>query len=261
MNKGLYKVVFCRLRRMRVAVAEFAVSHAAEPGSGTGARSAASALPVLRAVACVAMVLLGTASTLTLAQIVPSAGSGAQVLQTQNGLQQVNIAKPSAAGVSLNNYSQFDVPGKGAILNNSPTIVQTQQAGYINGNPNLAPGQSAGIIVNQVLSNSPSQLRGYLEVAGPKAEVIVANPSGILVDGGGFINTSRAILTTGTPNFGANGSLAGFNVAGGNITVQGAGLNATNVDQVDLLARAIQVNAAIYANNLNVVAGANQVDH
>lgn len=46
MNKGLYKVVFCRLRRMRVAVAEFAVSHVAEPGSGTGARDAARAFPV-----------------------------------------------------------------------------------------------------------------------------------------------------------------------------------------------------------------------
>ncbi|KIG08765.1 filamentous hemagglutinin domain protein, partial [Burkholderia sp. MR1] len=143
MNKNLHKLIFCRVRRMVVAVAEFATSHATEPGSGTGVGS----LPVLRAVACAAMVLLGTASTLTLAQIVPSAGSGAQVLQTQNGLQQVNIAKPSAAGVSLNNFAQFDVPGKGAILNNSPTIVQTQQAGYVNGNPNLAPGQSAGIIV------------------------------------------------------------------------------------------------------------------
>ncbi|GJH25799.1 filamentous hemagglutinin N-terminal domain-containing protein [Caballeronia novacaledonica] len=208
-----------------------------------------------------AMILLSVASPLAVAQIVAAPGSSAQVVQTQNGRQQVNIAKPSAAGVSVNNYSQFDVPGKGAILNNSPTIVQTQQAGYVNGNPNLSPGHSAGIIVNQVLSNSPSQLNGFLEVAGQRAEVVIANPNGLVVNGGGFINTSRAILTTGTPNYGANGSLTGFNVNGGNITVQGAGLNATNVDQVDLLARAIQVNAAIYANTLNAIAGSNQIDH
>ncbi|HEY3599524.1 MAG TPA: filamentous hemagglutinin N-terminal domain-containing protein, partial [Paraburkholderia sp.] len=205
--------------------------------------------------------LLSAAPSLTDAQIVTAPGSGAQVIQTQNGLPQVNIARPSGAGVSVNTYSQFDVQKPGAILNNSSALVQTQQAGFINGNPNLAAGQSAKIIVNQVNSNSPSQLRGYLEVAGRKAEVVVANGSGIVVDGGGFINTTRAILTTGSPIIGANGSLNGFNVTGGNITVQGAGLNAGNIDQVDLIARAVQANAAIYANNLNVVTGANQVDH
>ncbi|MGU7785414.1 two-partner secretion domain-containing protein, partial [Burkholderia sp. PU8-34] len=34
-----------------------------------------------------------------------------------------------------------------------------------------------------------------------------------------------------------------------------------NVDQVDLISRAVQANAAIYAKNLNVVAGANRVSH
>ncbi|WP_211697319.1 beta strand repeat-containing protein, partial [Paraburkholderia aspalathi] len=175
--------------------------------------------------------------------------------------QQVNINAPSGAGVSQNTYSQLDVPKSGIVLNNSPTIVNTQQAGYINGNPNFAPGQSAKIILNQVNSSAASQIRGYIEVAGSKAEVVLANGSGIVVDGGGFTNTSRGILTTGSPIIGANGSLAGFNVTGGQITVQGAGLNAANVDQVDLIARAVAVNAAIYANNLNVVTGANQVDH
>jgi len=216
MNNRFYKLVFSRVRQMMVAVADFATGQGARGSSGTQGASVASLRNIglvvsMRAVAFAAMLMLGTAASVSYAQIVAAPGSGAQVIQTQNGLQQVNIAKPSGAGVSLNNYSQFDVPGKGAVLNNSPTIVQTQQAGYINGNPNLAPGQSAGIIVNQVLSNSPSQLRGYLEVAGQKAEVVIANPNGIVVDGGGFINTSRAILTTGTPNIGANGSLTGFN--------------------------------------------------
>ncbi|RWA54160.1 hypothetical protein AU476_11225 [Cupriavidus sp. UYMSc13B] len=182
------------------------------------------------------------------------------VVQTANGLQQVNITRPSAAGVSVNAYTQFDVPRAGVILNNSPSIVATQQAGYVNGNPNLLPGASARIIVNQATGTLPSQLRGYLEVAGPRTEVIVANPNGILVDGAGFINTSRATLTTGTPVYGGAGSLDAYRVTGGQISVQGAGLNAASVDQVDLIARAVQANASLYANNLNVIAGANQVD-
>ncbi|MFJ2994936.1 hemagglutinin repeat-containing protein, partial [Pandoraea sp. NPDC087047] len=196
------------------------------------------------------------------AQIVAApGGQGPNVVQTANGLQQVNITAPTAAGVSKNVYSQFDVPRQGVILNNSPTIVNTQQAGYINGNPNLARDQAARVILNQVNSNSPSQLRGYLEVAGKAAQVVVANSAGIMVDGGGFINMTRAVLTTGIPIMGADGSLAGYQVNGGRLTIQGDGLNAGNVDQVDLIARAVQVNAALHAKQLNVVTGTNRVDH
>jgi filamentous hemagglutinin len=207
------------------------------------------------------MALPGTLlPAVVLAQIAPLPGTSTQVIQTPNGLPQVNIAAPSAAGVSVNTYSQFDVHKPGAILNNSPTIVPTQQAGMINGNPNFGPGQAARIIVNQVNSVHPSQLRGFVEAGGNRAEVILANPAGIVVDGGGFINTSRATLTTGQPYYGADGSLAGYNVSRGLITVQGAGLNVSNVDQVDLISRAVQANAAIYAKTLNVVTGANQVN-
>ncbi|WP_415869056.1 hemagglutinin repeat-containing protein [Burkholderia ubonensis] len=195
------------------------------------------------------------------AQIVGAGPNAPSVIQTPNGLPQVNINKPSAAGVSLNTYNQFDVQKNGAILNNSPTIVNTQQAGYINGNPNLSAGQAARIIVNQVNSTAASQIKGYVEIAGSRAEIVLANPAGIVVDGGGFINTSRAVLTTGVPQFGADGSLTGFNVNRGLVTVQGAGLDTSNVDQTDIIARAVQANAAIYAKNLNVIAGTNQVNH
>ncbi|WP_307251252.1 hemagglutinin repeat-containing protein [Paraburkholderia graminis] len=215
----------------------------------------------LRSIALAALVLLGVAPAFTVAQIVPGGANAPGVITTPNGLNQVNINRPSGAGVSVNTYNQFDVQQRGAILNNSPTIVPTQQAGMINGNPNFAPGQSARIIVNQVNSGAASQINGYLEVAGQKAQVVIANGSGISVNGGGFINTSRATLTTGTPNYGADGSLTGFNVTGGSITVQGGGLNAGDVDQVDLIARAVQANAAIYAKNLNVVTGENRVDY
>ncbi|TKC91182.1 filamentous hemagglutinin N-terminal domain-containing protein [Trinickia terrae] len=267
MNKSRYRLVFNPRRGMLVAVEETAAATArAHHGETRHAGACSHSNPVcfaLRGIALAMSLALGALSSGTpaLAQIVPTPGAATQVIQTPNGLPQVNVAAPSAAGVSVNTYNQFDVQRNGAILNNSPTLVNTQQAGVINGNPNFGQGQSARIIVNQVNSTNASMLRGYVEIAGSRAEVVLANPNGIVVDGGGFINTSRATLSTGQPYYGADGSLAGFNVNRGLITVQGAGLNASNVDQVDLIARAVQANAAIYAKNLNVVTGANRVDH
>ncbi|WP_233410203.1 hemagglutinin repeat-containing protein [Burkholderia ambifaria] len=259
MNKNAHRLVYSRLRGMVVAVAETAT---AEGKSATGEARARphSSASGMRAVAA-GVAVLGMLPVLSDAQIVPTPGTSTQVIQTPNGLPQVNVARPSSAGVSVNTYNQFDVQKPGAILNNSATMVQTQQAGWINGNPNYGAGQAARIIVNQVNSPNPSQIRGTVEIAGPRAELVLANPSGIFVDGGGFLNTSRATLTTGVPFYGADGSLAGYNVNRGLVTVAGAGLNAANIDQVDLIARAVQVNAAVYAKNLNVIAGASQVNH
>lgn len=215
----------------------------------------------LRHAAFAALVMAGAVPSWVNAQIVGGGAHAPSVIQTQNGLPQVNINKPGNAGVSLNTYRQFDVQKPGAILNNSPVIVNTQQAGMINGNPNFGPNDAARIIVNQVNSNNPSAIRGFVEIAGQKAELIISNPAGLQIDGGGFINTSRAVLTTGVPYYGADGSVAGFNVSRGLVTVSGSGLNAADIDQVDIISRAVQANAAIYARNLNVIAGANQVNH
>ncbi|MEX3949948.1 hemagglutinin repeat-containing protein [Paraburkholderia sp. EG287B] len=246
MNK-IYRLVFSRAHNMLVAVEECATA-CGKRGRGEAAVAAA-------------VLLLGGAPLLAHAQIVPSGAHAPGVIDTPNGLPQMNVNRPSGAGVSMNSYSQFDVQQRGAILNNSPTIANTQLAGQINGNPNYVAGQSSRIIVNQVNSANPSQFNGPLEVAGRRATVVLANPSGISVNGGSFINTNRAVLTTGVPQLDANGALTGYNVTGGNIAVQGAGFNASNVDQVDLLARAVQINAAVYANSLNVIAGANNVNH
>jgi filamentous hemagglutinin len=87
------------------------------------------------------------------------------VMSTANGLPQVNIQTPSAAGVSRNMYSQFDIESRGAILNNSKTDVNTQLAGWISGNSNLG-GAHAQVILNEVKSTRASNLFGPLEVAG-----------------------------------------------------------------------------------------------
>ncbi|WP_374620441.1 hemagglutinin repeat-containing protein, partial [Pandoraea sp.] len=267
MNKHIFRLVYSRLHGMWVAVAETAGT-AGKTNAGQVRRHCTSrpasrriALFAMRSVAFATFMALGAVPVRVQAQVTAGGDRAPAVVRTANGIAQVDINAPSGAGVSRNTYSQFDVPRAGVILNNSSVMTQTQQAGMINGNPKLGAGQSARIILNQVNSTAPSQLRGYLEVAGSRAEVIVANGSGIVVDGGGFINTTRGILTTGTPILDANGGLRGFQVTGGSIAVQGAGLNASNVDQVDLIARAVRANAAIHANALNVITGANRVDH
>jgi filamentous hemagglutinin len=68
------------------------------------------------------------------AQITPNPNAGAQqptVATTPSGIPLVQITRPSAAGVSNNQYDQFSVGRAGAVLNNSPTSVQSQLAGWI----------------------------------------------------------------------------------------------------------------------------------
>ncbi|WP_123719232.1 hemagglutinin repeat-containing protein, partial [Pseudomonas lini] len=105
----------------------------------------------------------------------------------------------------------------------------------------------------------PSQLRGYTEVAGQSARVIVANPYGISCNGCGFINTPRVTLTTGKPVL-DNGRLDRFQVDQGSIAIDGAGLNANNVDRFEIITRSAKINAEIQANNLTIVAGRNDVN-
>jgi len=250
MNQNLFRLVFNPARGLVMVVSEVA----------PGKRKVASGERRGRRIA-----LAGFAfafAPMTWAQIIadPSAAGGLrpQVVTTASGVTQVNIQTPSTAGVSRNVYRQFDVGSQGAILNNSGSNVQTQIGGWVQGNSNLAAG-TARIILNEVNSANPSQLRGYVEVAGKSAEVIIANPAGISVNGGGFINASGVTLTTGTPQFNG-GSLDSYRVQGGTITIEGAGLDANNADFANIMARAVQTNAGIWAKDLRVTTGANTVN-
>ena len=178
-----------------------------------------------------------------------------------NGVPVVQISPPSAAGVSNNRFTDYNVGDKGVVLNNSGANNQTQLGGWVAGNPMLG-NSSARVILNQVTGATSSSLTGFTEVAGNQANVIVANPNGITCNGCGFINAPRATLTTGTPQLGTDGSVLGFQVQGGQIGIEGKGLVARNVDQVDLISRSLRVNAEVWAGNLlNVVTGTGQVGY
>ncbi|MBP0948138.1 deaminase domain-containing protein [Pseudomonas alliivorans] len=187
-------------------------------------------------------------------------GTGTTLGQAGNGVPIINIATPNASGLSHNQFQQYNVDSQGVILNNSTNQTQsTQLGGIIVGNSNLR-GTAASTILNEVVGANASQLRGYTEVAGQAARVIVANPYGISCNGCGFINTPQVTLTTGKPVLDASGQLQRFNVQGGSISIDGVGVNADNVDQFDIITRSAKINAELHAKRLNVITGRNDVD-
>ncbi|WP_331251359.1 MULTISPECIES: hypothetical protein [Photorhabdus] len=141
-----------------------------------------------------------------------------------NGVPQVNIQTSNSDGVSRNQYSQFNVDQRGAILNNSGVNTKTDLGGLITANPWLAQGE-AKIILNEVNSRNSSQTT---------------------------LATGQTILE--------NGRLKGFEVGDGILTVNGKGLNDAKSDYTRLIARAVNINAKLHAKDLTVTTGRNRVD-
>ncbi len=190
--------------------------------------------------------------------VVPDQGKlGPKIEEARNGMTVVNINTPNDKGLSHNQYNAFNVDEKGLILNNANRPVNTELAGYIMGNPNLV-GPTANTILNEVTGTGSTSMNGALEVAGDKAHVIVANPNGISVNNGTFINASSATLTTGNPIIN-NGSVTGYNVQQGVITVGEKGLNASKTARTDMLAEAVKLNGKVWAQDVQAVTGKNDI--
>ncbi|QIA51889.1 filamentous hemagglutinin N-terminal domain-containing protein [Pantoea agglomerans] len=185
---------------------------------------------------------------------------GTKVDAAGNGVPVINIATPNAAGLSHNQYQNYNVGQEGLILNNATgRLTQTQLGGLVQNNPNLKAGQEARAIINEVVGANRSQLQGYTEVAGKAANVMVANPYGITCNGCGFINTPNVTLTTGKPQLDSQGNLQSLEVTKGAISIEGKGLDGSQADAVSIIARATEINAGIHAKDLNVTLGANRV--
>lgn len=183
----------------------------------------------------------------------------AMIGQAANGVTLVNVVGPSAGGVSRNDYTNFNVPQNGVILNNSYQMSNTKLGGYVPGNTNMMRG-SASVIVNEVTSHNPTNMNGFIEVAGRKASVVIANPNGITVDGGGFINTDRAVLTTGKPEYDSSGNLNSYRVERGTVAINRNGLNAKEANSLQILTEAASVNAGVWANSIEARTGKNKID-
>jgi filamentous hemagglutinin family protein len=192
-------------------------------------RSTGSTNPlVLRALYLLA--LIAFVQTAGAASIVADGGTSTAVSTAPNGHQTVNIA-PTTGGVSNNTYSSFNVSTAGADLNNV--------------------GINARTILNQVTSTNPSLIQGAITVLGPNANVILANPNGITVDGGSFVNSGHVLLSTGqvsfddlTPASGVTQRNIVLTTSGGTITIGAGGLSGTLVN-LDLIARQLAVNGPV----------------
>ena len=173
--------------------------------------------------------------------IVPdsAASKDLKVDKASNGVPLVNIEAPDKNGTSHNVYKDYNVDGKGVILNNSKDLTQSQLGGLIYGNPNLQNGKEASTIINEVSGVNRSKIEGYQEIAGKKADYILANPNGIYVNGAGFINTGNVTLTTGS----------GDNILNpekGKIEIDGKGIDLRNVNKAELVARVAEISGPIY---------------
>src|SRR5471032_3409435 len=125
--------------------------------------------------------LLAMAGQAVAVGIVADGGTATSVAVGANGRQTVTLA-PAIGGVSNNTYSSFNVSKAGADLNN-----------------NLV---NANTIVNQVTGTNPSLIQGAITVLGPRANVILANPNGVTIDGGSFVTNGHVVISTGQVSVG-----------------------------------------------------------
>jgi filamentous hemagglutinin len=207
--------------------------------------------------------------------ITPDGTTNSIVTQTASGIDQINIAAPNSAGLSHNKFTNYNVNSSGQILNNfsaaATDVTATQIGGLVTANSNLSSSGSASIILNEVTSNNVSQLLGYVEIAGSKADLIIANPNGITCAGCGFINVSRLGIIGGKSEFDANGNLgfdltktAATQLAIPVITIDGLGLDASTTTSADIIASGVKLISTIYGgadSDLTIKTGDGKYDY
>lgn len=161
--------------------------------------------------------------------IVPDGATATTTSVDPSGRTRIQPA-PAAGGVSHNTFSRFDVDRAGAAF-------QNQEVG-------------ARTIVAEVRSSAPSTLEGPLSVDGPRANLVLANPNGLVVNGGSFVNFGSVALVAGSvsldsrvagggPQVSVSATTSGSG-AGSTISIGPDGL-AADLIRLELLARRIEV--------------------
>ena len=183
------------------------------------------------------------------AEVVPDPASiGTRATKTASGIDQLDIAAPNKNGTSYNSLKELQVSEQGLILNNNKDIVaNTKIAGYVARNRNLDNSIAANLIITEVTGKNRTNINGTVEVAGKRADLVMANRNGVYVNGGNFLNTDRVTLTTGSLEM-KNGDLVAINVSQGQIGIGEKGLNALNLTELELLGKTIDVSGVIKAS-------------
>ena len=216
--------------------------------------------------------------------IVVDGTTNTQVTKTASGVDQINIAAPNSSGLSHNRFTHYNINQSGQIINNfsgqnpsevvigsgASAVTSTQIGGLVTTNQNLINSGSARVILNEVTSSSNTQLRGYAEIAGTKAELIIANSNGITCLGCGFINTSRLSFIAGSRDSDIDGNLtfklkeqSNPNLMVPLITISGLGLDVENVTATEIIASSIKLISTIYAgdNSVTLKSGEGKFNH
>lgn len=185
---------------------------------------------------------------------------GTPQVQSQGGVPIINIVAPNAAGLSHNQFLDYNVDRQGVVLNNALQAGQSQLAGKLAANPQFQ-SQAASVILNEVIGRNASALNGAQEIFGRKADYVLANPNGISVNGARFINTPNASLVVGRVEL-DNGKLHALNTADarGQLSVQVQGLHNPE-GSISLIAPQVNSQGQISARDaLNLTVGRNRLD-
>ena len=194
----------------------------------------------------VALVLLLFFNFNIFSEIVPDPASiGTKVTRTASGVDQIDIARPTGNGTSYNSLKELQVGERGLILNNNKNIVvQTEIAGLVVRNRNLDNGTEANLIITEITGKNRTGINGYVEVAGKRADIVIANRNGIHVNGGGFLNSDRVTLTTGRLNM-ENGDLKSIDVTEGKVSIGEKGVDALSLSDLELIGKTVDVSGII----------------
>ena len=190
----------------------------------------------------------------------PNSAHNTKLDVAPNGVPVVNISTPNDRGISVNEFSEYNIDEKGQVLNNVDNYGRSHLAGIISANPNLAPNQAANLIILQVNGSNRSQIEGYLEaLSRQKVDVILSNENGLYINNGGTINIKNFTATTGRVNL-KDGDFVGIDVEKGNIVIGPKGMDGTNANYVELIAKTLELRGNVVTNDLKVVAGSNKID-
>ncbi|BBH44590.1 hemagglutinin repeat-containing protein [Pseudomonas sp. KU43P] len=208
------------------------------------------------------LALLGSTTALAQGGLQPAKGpGGTPVINDAHGVPVIDIVAPNGSGLSHNQFLDYNVGTPGVVLNNATQAGQSQLAGALSANPQFQ-GQAASTILNEVVSRNSSLIQGPQEIFGRPADYILANPNGITLNGGSFINTTRAGFVVGTPQLqeerlkslntlNANGTL--HVLAGGQTNTQGA---------LDLIAPKLDSKGLLMAkHDLGITVGRNRIGY
>ena len=183
------------------------------------------------------------------------------IIHQQTKVPVINIVAPDASGMSHNRYDRFDVESQGALINNATEKTKSQILNEeVEANKNfLKENKSARLILNEVMTARPSSILGSLEVVGHRADLVIANPYGIVVNGGNFINVSKLSLVTGTPNI-EEEKLKRFTIGLGTLSIEERGLKALDSD-LYLIGKRANIAGEVEAGEINIKTGNKEYDY